>query len=383
MNLAPVELPAALAGRVLDQAIAIQQIAAPTFGESRRASYVRDQFLAAGLVSVEMDAAGNVYARRAASCPSGLAPRPPLVVSAHTDTVFPLDTDLALRRETGPARLIGPGIGDNALGVASLLGLVWALDEAGVETPGDVWLVANTCEEGLGDLRGMRAAVERFGRGAAAYLVLEGMALGHIYHQAIGVRRYRITARAEGGHSWLHFGRPSAIHALVRLGAQLADMTVPAVPKTAFNLGVIAGGTSVNTIAAEAHLQLDLRSEDGAALDALAGRVEEICRTTEAAQPGVAISQEVIGDRPIGAIPRDHPLVQLAAAALTACGVEDISFEKGSTDANVPLSLGLPSVCVGITRGGNAHRPDEFVEIEPIEIGLRHLVMIERGAFSL
>lgn len=384
MQVQPLHLPQELAGRTLEQAIAIQQIPAPTFAEGCRAEYVRDQFLAAGLKRVETDPVGNVYALRPGSlAASPVFPDlwPPVVVSAHIDTVFPANTDLTLRRELGPPRLIGPGIGDNALGVASLLGLAWALDAERVATPGDLWLVANTGEEGLGDLRGMRAAVTRLGPAAAAYLVLEGMALGRIYHEAIGVRRYRITARAGGGHSWLHFGRPSAVHALVRLGARLTDLSVPAAPKTTFNLGVIAGGTSVNTIAAEANLLLDLRSEDPATLAALTARVEELCRA--AAAPEVEIGLQIVGDRPAAAIPRDHPLVRLAAAALDAAGVREVSFENGSTDATVPLSLGLPSICVGITRGGNAHRPDEFIEIEPIEIGLKQLVMIVRGAYSV
>ncbi len=295
----PLPVPPALVDRVVELAIAIQSIPAPTFDEGRRAEYVCGQFLAAGLADVQIDSAGNVYGRRAggpgmtlagAGCArihaSGASPeppgqaRPPLVVSAHTDTVFPLGTDLTLQRVRGRARLVGPGIGDNALGVAGLLGLAWLLDAAGAETPGDLWLVANSREEGLGDLCGMKAVVERFGGDlragearidagvsrsavagpsglragvtlapaasagvpasvARAYIVLEGMALGHIYHRGIRVRRCRITARTPGGHSWLHFGRPSAVHALLRLGAQLADLSVPASPKTTFNVRTI------------------------------------------------------------------------------------------------------------------------------------------------
>jgi acetylornithine deacetylase/succinyl-diaminopimelate desuccinylase-like protein len=368
---------------VLSAAIGIQQIPAPTFAESRRAEALRDRFQIAGLVDVTIDDAGNAYARRPASPGSGQTPRLPVVVSAHMDTVFPAGTDLTLCCEADPVRLFGPGIGDNALGVASLLGLAWALDALGTQLPGDLWLAANTGEEGLGDLSGMRAVVERFGPDVSAYLVVEGMALGHVYHQGIAVRRYRITARAEGGHSWLHFGRPSAVHALVRLAARLADLTVPASPKTTFNIGVITGGTSVNTIAAEASLQLDLRSEDPAVLAALVERVEALARAGSTA--GVDIGLEVIGDRPAGGLPPDHPLVQLAVDTLTACGLrrESVTLEAGSTDANVPLSRGLPSVCIGITRGGNAHRPDEYIEIEPIKTGLKQLLALVEGAFGL
>jgi acetylornithine deacetylase/succinyl-diaminopimelate desuccinylase-like protein len=197
------------------------------------------------------------------------------------------------------------------------------------------------------------------------------------------VRRLRLTARTEGGHSWLHFGRPSAIHALAGLAAQLAGLPLPESPKTTYNIGVIAGGTSVNTIAAEASLQLDLRSEAPAALQALVAQVEALARA--AAAPGVEVAWEVIGDRPAGGIPREHPLVRLAAASLEAASGrrEKPAFENGSTDANVPLSLGLPCVCVGLTRGGNAHRCDEYIETEPLEIGLKQLVMLALGSYEL
>jgi tripeptide aminopeptidase len=372
-------LTPALLDRVLDAAITLQAIPAPTFAEAERAGYVREQFVQAGLHDVEIDAAGNVLGRRPGRA-GGRAH--PVVVSAHTDSVFPAGTDLALQRLTRPDRLAGPGIGDNALGVAGLLGLAWLLDAAGTETPGDLWLAANTGEEGLGDLCGMRTVLARFGTRAAAYVVLEGMALGHIYHRAIGVRRCRITARSAGGHSWLHFGRPSAIHALVRLAATLADWSLPAAPRTTLNIGMIAGGVSVNTIAPEANLLLDLRSEDPAALRTLARRVEAACREADDEQ-GVTIACEVIGERPAGAIPREHPLVQLAARSLAACGVKDISFENGSTDANAPLSQGLPCVCIGLTRGGHAHRADEYIEVEPLGMGLQQLGLIVLGAYEL
>lgn len=372
----PLEMPAgptiepALVAGVLEQAIAIQQIPAPTFDEARRGEFVRDQFLSAGLIAVERDELGNVYACR----PGGGGPA--LLVSAHLDTVFPAGTDLAIRRENG--RIVGPGIGDNSLGVAGLFGLAWALEAAHVELPGDIWLAANVGEEGLGDLRGMRSVLDRLGEKIAAAIVLEGMALGRVYHRGIGVRRYRITTRAEGGHSWLHFGRPSAIHTLVRLGARLTDLILPESPRTTFNLGVISGGTSVNTIAREASLLLDLRSEAPEVLRALARRVEEIVASFH--QPGAPVTAEVIGDRPVGAIAGDHPLVRLAVGALEAAGVREYSLEAGSTDANEPLSRGLPAVCIGLTKGGHAHRPDEFIETEPLAGGLRQLLALVVGA---
>lgn len=353
----------ALAERVLEMACAIQQIPAPTFAEAARAEFVRARFAAQGLADVTVDAAGNVYARRPSRAPASR----PLLITAHTDTVFPADTPLTLTRSAG--RLHGPGLGDNSLGVAGLFGLLWALE--GEPLPADLWLAANVCEEGLGDLRGMRQVMARLGGQVKATLVLEGMALGQVYHGGIGVRRLRFTARAEGGHSWLNFGRPSAIHNLVRLGAALTELPVAAHPRTTFNIGTITGGTSVNTIAREAAFDLDLRSADPAALAALIARTEAILEHHN--RQGANIEMTVIGDRPSGWLPADHPLVALAARALQAAGCP-VTLDSGSTDANIPLSQGRPCVCIGLTHGGNAHRPDEYIETAPLDQGLAALV---------
>lgn len=359
-----------IAGRVLELACAIQQIPAPTFHEHKRAEFVRAQLQALGLADVTVDDLGNVYARR----PGGSSR--PLLITAHTDTVFPIDTPLTLVRAID--KIQGPGIGDNSLGVAGLLGLVWMLE--GETLPGDLWLAANVGEEGLGDLRGMRRVMERLGQQVQATIILEGMALGHIYHAGIAVRRYRITAQAEGGHSWLNFGRASAIHMLLRFGAELADLNVPATPKTTFNIGTLGGGTSINTIAREAWLDLDLRSEDRAELEALSERVHTLVKAHN--ERGACLEAHLIGDRPSGRLPHGHPLVQLAARALTEVGLTP-SLEGGSTDANIPLSLGLPCVCIGLTHGGNAHRPDEYIETAPLVQGLQALFQTVRGVWTL
>lgn len=359
-----------LTDRVLEMACAIQQISAPTFHEHKRGEFVRQQFLALGLQDVSMDELGNVYARR-----PGLGQTRPILVSAHTDTVFPTETPLTLQRTAD--RIYGPGLGDNSLGVAGLFGLAWSLE--GETLPGDVWLVANVCEEGLGDLRGMRAVMARLGSQVKATVVLEGMALGQIYHGGIGVRRYRFTARAEGGHSWLNFGRPSAIHSLLRFGAQVTHLAVPSTPRTTYNIGTINGGTSVNTIAREAWFDLDLRSEDPAALNELATHVENLAAEHQSA--GVALEMQIIGDRPSGALARQHPLVQIAAQVLQNLGVTP-RFDTGSTDANIPLSLGLPCICVGLSHGGNAHRPDEYIETAPLATGLKTLHHIVRHTLA-
>ncbi len=354
--------------RLLDLAVRIQQIPAPTFHEAERAEFVRGLFQAEGLSDVEVDAGGNVYARLPAARHSPVTR--PLVVTAHLDTVFPADTDLTVRREGD--RIYGPGIGDNALAVAGLFGLVWLLRERTPSTslrglPFDLWLAANVCEEGLGDLRGMKAIVERFGPEAGAYVILEGMALGHVYHRGLGVRRYRISVKTAGGHSWIDYGRPSAIHELTELATRLTRLEVPQTPRTTLNIGVISGGTSVNTIAAQASLELDLRSESPAALEQLVRQVEQLCG--QAGKAGVEVKAEVVGARPAGEIPATHPLVVLACDCLKERGIEP-KLSIGSTDANIPLSRGLPAVTLCLTTGGGAHTVHEFVNVEPLEKGM-------------
>jgi tripeptide aminopeptidase len=361
-----------LINRVLDLAVAIQQVPAPTFAEARRAEFVHRQFLAEGLSAVSMDADCNVYA-----CLQGAGDALPLVVSAHLDTVFPENTDLAVRRSA--EEIAGPGIGDNSLGVAGLFGLLWSLRLQGETLPGDLWLVANVGEEGLGDLRGMRAVVDRFGDQVTAYLVLEGMALGHIYHRGLGVRRYRITVQTNGGHSWVDYGRPSAVHELAVLITRLTALQMPAQPRTTLNVGTISGGTSVNTIVAAAALELDLRSEDINMLDRLSMQAEKIVE--EASRVGVEVKAEVIGCRPPGEISSEHRLVRLARQCLEAQGVQSY-LHIGSTDANVPLSRGLPAVCLGLTTGFGAHTQSEFIRTRPLAQGLAQLVALVEQVFA-
>jgi acetylornithine deacetylase/succinyl-diaminopimelate desuccinylase-like protein len=357
--------------RILDLAITLQQIPAPTLAETERAVYLHERFRVEGLCDVERDGLDNVYGRL-----PGMGSSPPLVISAHSDTVFQMDTDLRLIRDDD--RIAAPGIGDNSLGLAGLMGLVWALRERGIQLPGDLWLVANVGEEGLGNLRGMRAVVDRFEDGPLAYIVLEGMALGQVYHRGLGVQRYRITANTAGGHSWVDHGVPSAIHELAVLITQLDALRLSHQPRSTLNVGVIAGGTSVNTIASKAHLELDLRSEAAENLNELLGQVEALIEKRERAD--VHFELEKIGHRPLGELPSNHPLVRLAVRALKREGV-DAKLNIGSTDANVPLSRGIPAICIGLTTGGKAHTMDEYIYTQPLAQGLEQLIRVVRGAF--
>ncbi len=357
--------------RIIELAIRIQQIPAPTFHERKRAELVRELFEEEGLEDVSIDEAGNVYGLLS-NVTGQKSNVKPLIVSAHLDTVFPFEMDLSVRREG--ERVCGIGIGDNSLGVAALFGLMWMLTSPQPSSErrggGDIWFVANVGEEGLGDLRGMKAVVDRFGSDVLAYLVLEGMALEHVYHKAIGVKRYRITAKTQGGHSWSDYGQPSAVLELSKLVVQLSSLKLPSKPRTTMNVGRINGGTSINAIPAEAWLELDLRSEEQ---DELAELVSGVERLIEAAnKPGVRVEAEAIGTRPAGEMSADHPLVKLAQACLVEQGLE-ATLTSGSTDANVPLSRGYPAVVLGVTKGGGAHTRNEFIETAFVEKGMRQL----------
>lgn len=356
-----------LAAWSVEQAIAIQQIPAPTFAEKERAAHVAGEFHKLGLTQIETDDLCNVYGR----LPGRRSSAPAVMLSAHTDTVFPEATDLSIRRDGD--LIFGAGLGDNSIGVAGLLALISALRLTAATPETDLWFVATSREEGLGDCGGMRAAFTRLKPLVGSVINVEGLAFGHIYHAGIAVRRLKITAHTPGGHSWLHFGRPSAIHAIVQLGAQIVAMQPPQTPRTTFNIGLIEGGRSINSIATEASLWLDLRSEQSGALATIEQRVRQWVKALSS--DDVRFSVAVVGDRPAGSVATSHPLVVRAQEVLSQVGVR-ATLETGSTDGNIPLSEGCPAVTVGITRGGNAHRLDEYVEVSPVASGLRQLILL-------
>lgn len=361
-----------LSNWVVEEAIRIQQIAAPTFHEAERARYVARRFADFDLTDVDIDAVSNVY-----GCLGGKRGDTAILVLAHTDTVFAADTDLSIQRAGNIIH--GPGLGDNSIGAAALIGLVKSLHDGDVQPACDIWFVASSCEEGLGDLKGAKAAFARLGSRVSAAINLEGLAFGHIYNAGIAVHRLHITARADGGHSWLHYGRPSAIHSILELGTQIASLDMPSQPRTTYNIGMIDGGHAINAIAAEANLWLDMRSASPAALERLRRQVYDLVRLQE--QKGLHYEVNIAGDRPAGAISDDHVLVQGALAALAEIGVKG-TLEIGSTDGNVPLSQGCPAVTIGITRGSNAHRLDEFIEVQPVRSGMQQLITLTLAAAS-
>ena len=367
-------------GLALDLAISIQQIPAPTFAEAERAKYVENRFRELGLIDVSQDAMHNVFARY-----PGRSNDSPVILSAHSDTVFSHDTDLTVRYENGQkpksGLISGPGLADNALGVAGLLVIAGLLVDARLRPNQDIWFVANVCEEGLGNLRGMRSVVDRYGPGAR-YVVIEGGSYGHIFHKAIGVRRFQLTVKTPGGHSWGDYGSPSAIHILARIIGRIDELKLPGQPKTTVNVGVVEGGTTINSIAAQASCLIDIRSMDPQLLNQVRADVERIVDELSSG-PDVTTTLSKIGDRPAGELAWDTPLVAQAATALEYVGCQDVRFMAGSTDANIPISMGIPSVCIGLANSGNTHRLDEFLDPSHLPEGLVQLLLLALAAAGI
>lgn len=364
------EAATALVPRVLDLTEQITLVPAPTGDEGRRAALVADLFAAEGL-DVVTDGIHDVVATLPGLW-SG-ADQPAVLLAAHTDTVFPANTPLKVRRtETS---LHGPGIGDNGLGVAAVLVLPALFKRVGVQPAVDLLLTGNVGEEGLGNLRGIRAVVDAHPR-IGAMAAIEGHNLGRVTHIAVGSKRLRLTATGPGGHSWGDFGQPSALHALAKVIAELDAIPLARVPKTTLNVGKIEGGVSVNTIAPTASCLVDMRSIDAESLSRLADRVDRI--VLAANRGGITVTSEVLGERPAGVVPLDSPIIKLATDALSDLGIQ-AAFDASSTDANVPISRGIPAVCIGLTHGGHVHRVDEYIDTPPIATGLAQLAILALG----
>jgi acetylornithine deacetylase/succinyl-diaminopimelate desuccinylase-like protein len=350
----------------LEQQASICEIPAPPFGEAARGAELVRRFEALGLAA-RTDAVGNVIAERA-----GAGKGATVVLSAHLDTVFPESTDVKVRRQGG--RLLGPGIGDDCRGLAVLLAAAKALQENRVSTPGTIVFVGTVGEEGPGNLRGVRHLLEKEMRGRVDYFIsVDGTGLG-ITSRAVGSNRYRVRFMGPGGHSYGDFGMPNPVHALGRAIAAIADIRTPASPRTTFSVGIVQGGTSVNSIAAEAAMDVDMRSESAAALAALDAQVGRALRAAlesenarwarSAARLTLAI--DTIGLRPAGTQPDSARIVRVAREAARALGFEVPRTSASSTDSNVPIGMGIPAVTIdGGGRGDGAHSPGEWYDDGP------------------
>ncbi|HEX2211322.1 MAG TPA: M20/M25/M40 family metallo-hydrolase [Longimicrobium sp.] len=356
--------------QTIEDQIAICQIEAPPFKEQRRAEDYRRRLEALGLRNVRIDAEGNVIAER-----PGEPGEPVVVISGHLDTVFPEGTDVTVRREGTTLR--APGIADDCRGLAVLLGVARALDQAQVRTRGTIVFVGTVGEEGPGNLRGVRHLFNTEMRDRIDYFIsVDGVGIG-LTKDAVGSHRYTVTYKGPGGHSYGDFGAPNPIHALGRAIAKISELQVPSDPRVTFSVGVIEGGTSVNSIAMTGAMQVDMRSVDAAALDELDARFQAAIRQAldeENARwsQGERLTMEIdtIGIRPAGRQPEDAAIVRAARDAGRALGLDEIPAGASSTDANIGISLGIPSVTIdGGGSGGGAHSLGEWFDTKDSHLG--------------
>jgi tripeptide aminopeptidase len=347
--------------------IALTEIPAPPFKEEARAKAYLEMFRARGLTDVELDEAGNVLGLR-----KGAGGGPILIVSAHLDTVFPEGTNVKVRRDGDT--LHAPGVGDDSSGLATQLALIDAMNAAGIRTRSDILFVGTVGEEGLGDLRGVR---HLFNKGkykgrAKAFISLDGGGMDTMVTGGAGSKRYRVTFKGPGGHSYGAFGLVNPMGALAGAVSELYAIKVPASPRTTYSASVVGGGTSVNSIPEEVWLEVDMRSESAAELAKLeqgflagverAVAAENAARSTREGR--ITAENKPIGDRPAGQTPETADVVRFATAAYKAEGVT-LKSASASTDANLPMSLGIPAVTMSrVARNARAHSPDEWIGIE-------------------
>lgn len=362
--------------RVIEETVTISQVPAPTFQEQARARYVHDRLEAiGGWDHLAVDSISNVIAVR-----RGAPGRARVLVCAHLDTVFP-DVATPVTRSRG--RLTGRGVGDNSVAVAALLGVAEVLQEQAPRGLGDLLLATNVGEEGRGDLRGVRRLLKDYAADFDAFLAVEGHMLNRIQLQGVASLRYEVSVNTDGGHSWSAYGRPNAIALLARAITALEPlMPKPGTePKTTMNVGVIRGGRSVNTIAPDATLELDIRSVDPVRVDRL---FREARRAMKAAVGGEGtVSFRRIGRRPGGSIELGTPLVQAVLQARRGLGLPGPEFGAGSTDANAALDAGYPATCIGVTTGAEMHTPREWIHTAPIKQGVPYIGQAIAGVARL
>jgi len=364
--------------------VAVSQIAAPTGDERERGEWVATRLRSLGLRDARIDRAGNVVAMR-----PGLEDLAPVLVCAHLDTVFAREVQLTFRRNGD--RVTGPGIGDNGRGLAAMLAIAEEVDGRLVRTRRPIVFAATTGEEGAGDLRGAKYLFSALDEQPAAAIALDGAGDERIVHKALGSRRYHIAYRGPGGHSWAAFGVPNAVHAAASAAAMLASLPLPRSPRTTLSVSRIGGGTSINSIPEEGWLEVDLRSTSASVLDRFDREIRIIVRAAAQqenarrapATPPLSHDVMVIGDRPSGELSADHPLVVSAMEATQLIDREP-ELAAASTDANVPIAMGIPAIAIGAGgRGGDAHTPGEWYDNIEGPLGIARAMTILATAAEL
>lgn len=352
-----------------DQAIellkTLGQIPAPSHKEEKRARFCLEWFQSQGARDVYVDPAQNVVCRI-----PGQDPEPVVVIMAHTDVVFPDETALPLREEDG--RIFAPGIGDDTANLVNLMMAAKYVLEQKCQPKVTLLLVANACEEGLGNLKGSRQIWQDYGSRIREWISFDGN-LGDCVNRAVGSHRYQVTVKVQGGHSYGDFGRENAIALLAEIIHDLYQITPPGESKTTYNVGTIEGGTTVNSIAQEARMLYEFRSASQACLKEMEERFQEVIRTWRESGEGRDISVEILGIRP-GNGPVDeeklNALTQANVAVIEACTQGPVAVKAASTDANIPLSEGIPANTFGTVRGDLAHTREEWIETASMKEGM-------------
>jgi tripeptide aminopeptidase len=339
----------------------ITEIPSPPFKEKVRAEYYWKRMQELGFKDASIDSEGNVIALRKGSGGG----RPRLVVSAHLDTVFPEGTDVTVKEKDGA--IVAPGIGDDSRGLAAMLSMIKAMNESQVATVGDILFVGTVGEEELGNLRGVKALF-RDHADIDGFISIDGLGITRVVNQATGSHRYEFIFKGPGGHSFQEFGLPSAIHAMGRAIAKISELQTPTDPKTTFTVGTVTGGTSVNAIAAEAKMAVDMRSNSEEELLKLEARLLELVKEAVADENArwksdkISVEARLIGDRPAGVVAMDSPIVEATKRAVGAVAHGPRpTFAGSSTDSNIAMSLGIPAVTIGGGgEGGNWHSRNEW-----------------------
>jgi tripeptide aminopeptidase len=373
-----------MAGDLLREHIAICEIPAPPFLETKRAEYFYKCFSEIGLGGTQIDKVGNVTACWPADAVSATGY---VCLSAHLDTVFPAETDCRVRQKG--QRYYAPGISDNASGLIGMLAIARVLTSAAIMPEMPILFAATVGEEGIGDLRGVRYLFnEGEYRGRIPYFIsFDGPGIERITHRALGSKRYRIMLKGPGGHSWGDFGIVNPVHALGRVIAKMADYDAPLQPRTSYNVGIIKGGSSINTIAQQAEMEIDLRSISQTQLakietylmQAIEEAVEEENRRSSHLETEIEIDIEMIGHRPSGEISVSSQIVQTAMEATRCFGLTPY-LECSSTDANIPISMGLEAITIGAGGNcGNCHTLNEWYEPVNREASLKRALLLMLG----
>ena len=346
--------------------IELTEIPAPPFKEKVRAQAYLEKLRQLGLSDVEMDPEGNVMGVR-----KGTGGAPMLAILAHLDTVFPEGTNVKVKREGTILR--APGVGDDTRGLALMLQVIRTLDAAKFQTQSDILFAGNVGEEGDGDLRGVKYLLSKgkYKDRIKLFFSIDGGELDRITNGGVGSKRYRVVFSGPGGHSYGAFGLVNPAFAMGAAIAKFSKLTVPEKPKTTFNVGVVSGGTSVNSIPFEVSMDVDLRSESREELNKLTDKfhgilfeaVEEENKSRSTAQGKIKVEAKLIGDRPNGETAVDSPFMKTVAAAIRAFDLEP-SYQISSTDANIPISMGIPAGTIGRGKGGRQHSLEEWVDVE-------------------